>query len=252
MALGKRLARLAVTAACALLAHSVNAETLFGIYAGAGSWHQNSEGHLQSNGTEVDTSQDMGLGDDDGNVIAVAFEHPIPFVPNVRVQQAKVGMRGGIEIDRDVVLDGVTFRPPGEVDSTLNLKMTDAILYYRVLDNALSLDLGIEARKLEGSASISGGIYRAEVEFDDTIPMLYAAVEFELLSGFWMSANAQAVTWKGDSYLDYSGVLGWNSDLGLGLEVGYRYFRLKLDDLGDIEKANLIIDGPFAALNYRF
>jgi len=252
MAVRKVLARLAVTAAAALLAQSVNAETLFGIYAGAGSWHQNSEGHLQSNGTEVDTSQDMGLGDDDGNVIAVAFEHPIPFVPNVRVQQAKVGMRGGIEIDRDVVLDGVTFRPPGEVDSTLNLKMTDAILYYRVLDNALSLDLGIEARKLEGSASISGGIYRAEVEFDGTIPMLYAAVEFELLSGFWVSANAQAVTWKDDSFLDYSGVLGWNSDLGLGLEVGYRYFRLKLDDLGDIEKANLIIDGPFAALNYRF
>ena len=252
MAVRKLLARLAVTAASALLAHSVNAETLFGIYAGAGSWHQNSEGHLQSNGTEVDTSQDMGLGDDDGNVIAVAFEHPIPFVPNVRVQQAKVGMRGGIEIDRDVVLAGVSFIPPGTVDSTLDLKMTDAILYYRVLDNALSLDLGIEARKLEGSASISGGIYRAEVEFDGTIPMLYAAVEFELLSGFWMSANAQAVTWKGDSFLDYSGVLGWNSDLGLGLEVGYRYFRLKLDDLGDIEKANLIIDGPFAALNYRF
>lgn len=59
MAVRKFLARLAVSAASALLAHSVNAETLFGIYAGAGSWHQNSEGHLQSNGTEVDTSQDL-------------------------------------------------------------------------------------------------------------------------------------------------------------------------------------------------
>ena len=128
MAARKFLARLVVTAATVLLAHSVNAETLFGIYAGAGTWHQNSEGHIQSNGTNVDTSQDMGLGDDDGNVIAVAFEHPVPFVPNVRVQQAKVGMRGGIEIDRDVVLAGVSFIPPGTVDSTLNLEMTDAII----------------------------------------------------------------------------------------------------------------------------
>lgn len=172
MAARNLLARLVVTAATVLLAQNVTAETLFGIYAGAGTWHQNSGGHLQSNGTNVDTSQDMGLGDDDGNVIAVAFEHPIPFVPNVRVQQAKVGMGGGLEIDRDVVLAGVSFIPPGTVDSTLDLKMTDAILYYRLLDDAFSLDLGIEARKLKGSASISGGIYHAEVEFDGTIPML--------------------------------------------------------------------------------
>lgn len=67
-----------------------------------------------------------------------------------------------------------------------------------------------------------------------------------------MSANAQAVKWKGDSFLDYNGSLGWNSDLGLGLEVGYRYFRLKPDELRDSKKADLVIDGPFAALNYRF
>ncbi len=252
MAARRILARLVVAAATTIFAHGVSAETLFGIYAGAGTWHQNSEGHIQSNGTRVDTKQDMGLGDDDGNVLAVAFEHPIPFVPNLRLQQADIGMQGGLEIERDVVLAGVSFIPPGTVDSTFDLKMTDAILYYRLLDTALNLDLGLAARRIDGSASISGGVYLAEVEFDGTIPMLYAAVEWDLLSGFWMAANAQAANWKGEDFLDYSGALGWNSDLGLGVEVGYRYMRLKLDELGDVESANLIVDGPFAALNYRF
>ncbi len=80
MAARSLLPRLLVATLATLLALGANAETLFGIYAGAGTWHQNSEGYIQSNGTKVDTKQDMGLGDDDGNVLAVAFEHPIPFV----------------------------------------------------------------------------------------------------------------------------------------------------------------------------
>ena len=236
----------------ALLVPNARAETLFGVYAGAGTWHQDSEGHIQSNGTQVDTKQDMGLGDDNGTVLFVAIEHPVPIVPNLRVQHAEVGMNGGIEIERDVVLDGVTFRPPGSVETTFDLEMTDAIAYYRLLDSALSLDLGLAARKLEGSASIAGGVYRAEVEFDGTLPMLYAAAEWDLLSGFWMAANAMGATYKGDEFLDFSAMLGWNSDLGLGVEFGYRYVRLNLDELGDVEDAKLIVDGPFAALNYRF
>ncbi len=161
-------------------------------------------------------------------------------------------MQGGIEIERDVVLAGVSFIPPGAVESTFDLKMTDAILYYRLLDTSLNFDLGLGVRKIDGSASISGGVYLAEVEFDGTTPMLYAAAEWELLSGFWMAASAQASTWKGDDQIDYSGALGWNSDLGLGVEVGYRYVRLELDELGDVDTAKLIVDGPFAALNYRF
>lgn len=231
----------------------VQAEALFGIYAGAGGWHQDSAGNLSSSGTKIDTKDDMALGDGDDNVLWLAFEHPLPFVPNVRVQKTAADLTGGRELIRPVVLDNVSFAPPGIIETGIEFKVEDAILYYNVIDGeTLSLDAGIGVRRVDGSAFINSGNRFAEIEFDGTAPMLYARGEWQVLSGFWFGVGGQYVEYKGDSYIDVDGAFGWQSRWGIGTEIGYRYMRMKVEELGDIDAARLIIDGPYAALNYRF
>lgn len=235
------------------LSGTAAAETLFGVYAGAGGWHQDSDGHLTSRGSKVDTKEDMALGDGNDNMLWLAFEHPLPFVPNIRIQKTAADLTGRVELQRPVMLDNVSFAPPGIIESGLEFKVQDAILYYNVLDGeTLSLDAGLGVRKLDGSAFINSGNRFAEVEFDGTAPMLYARGEWQVLSGFWFGVGGEYIEYKGDSYLDVDGAFGWQSDWGIGAEVGYRYMRMKVEDLGDIEAARLIVDGPYAALNYRF
>ncbi len=235
------------------LAGTASAETLFGVYAGAGGWHQDPDGHLTSNGTQVDTKEDMALGDGNDNMFWLAFEHPIPFVPNVRVQQTATDLQGRTELIRAVVLDGVNFAPPGIIESGFEFKVQDAILYYNVIDGeTLSLDLGIAGRKIDGSAFINSGVRFSEIEFDGTVPMLYARGEWKVLSGFWFGAGGQYIEYKGDSYIDVDGAFGWQSEWGVSAEIGYRYMRMKVEDLGDIDNARLMVDGPYAALNYKF
>ncbi|MBM4204664.1 MAG: TIGR04219 family outer membrane beta-barrel protein [Gammaproteobacteria bacterium] len=183
----------------------------------------------------------------------LAFEHPQPFVPNIRVQQTKTELSGGTELVRAVTLDSVSFAPPVTVDTGFEFKVQDAILYYNLMDgDTLSLDAGRAARRIDGSAFINSGVRFAEIDFDGSVPMLYARGEWEVLSGFWFGAGGLYVEYKGDSYIDLDGSFGWQSEWGMGAEVGYRYMRMKVEDLGDIDWARLLVDGPYAALNFEF
>ncbi|MCP5181215.1 MAG: TIGR04219 family outer membrane beta-barrel protein [Pseudomonadales bacterium] len=228
------------------------AETLFGVYAGVAQWHQNSAGSIASGGATVDTKQDLALGDTDNRIWFLALEHPIPFVPNLKVQRMDASLDGRVELLRTLELNGVTFDPPGEILSNVSLRYDDAILYYNVLDTGVHLDLGLVARKLEGSAYIYSGNEFSKISFDAVLPMLYASSRVEVLNGYWFGLEGMGVMWQGDTFMDVTAEMGWRSKLGLGLEVGYRYTRFRVSSLGDIDKARLTVEGPFASLSYRY
>ena len=247
------LLKAALAAAAFTVTGLAQAETLFGVYAGAGGWHQDSDGHLTASGTQVDTKEDLALGDGNDNMFWLAVEHPLPFLPNVRLQQTSTDLAGRTELIRPIVLDNVSFGPPGIIESGFEFKVQDAILYYNVIDGeTLSLDAGLAVRRVDGSAFINSGTRFAEIEFDGTVPMLYARGEWDVLGGFWFGVGGEYIEYKGDSYIDVDGAFGWQSAWGIGAEIGYRYMRMKVEELGDIDTARLMVEGPYAALNYRF
>jgi outer membrane protein len=228
------------------------AETLFGIYAGAGRWQQDSSGDITANGTPVDVGDDLDLGSSNDNVLWVAFEHPVPVIPNVRIQQSAADLTGSSVLSRNVVFNGVSFVAQGAVESQVDFKVQDAILYYNLLDGVFNLDAGLAVRRLEGHAQISSVGQFAEVDFNGTLPMVYARAEWELPFGFWVGGGGEYIKFRRDSFIDVDAVLGWKSEWGFGVEGGMRYIKLKVDDLGDVDQGSLTVDGPYAALNYRF
>ncbi|NKC01153.1 MAG: TIGR04219 family outer membrane beta-barrel protein [Pseudomonadales bacterium] len=230
-----------------------SADTLFGVYAGAGSWQQEYGGDIRSTIASVDVEDDLGIDDESNNVLYFAFEHGVPLLPNVRAQFMRMDVDGQNVLSRSIDFNGQTFALSDNVATAVELDQTDALFYYQVLDSAVSLDLGLSVSMLEGQIDIQSSTEGASADFDEVIPMLYAGMRADLpLAGFWVKAEAQGVSFEGNSLMEYTALVGYESPIGLGIEAGYRSVQLELEDFEDVQNAQIDINGPYAALNFHF
>ena len=237
-----------------LVSTEANADTVLGIYAGVGSWQQEVSGEVAAASlVDVDIERDLDLEDDTNNVAYFALEHFVPGVPNLRLQYADISSSGANVLSRQIEFNGTTFNVNTDVVTDLDLTQTDVVLYYEVLDNWVSLDLGLMARIVDGELVLVSSTERADAEFSGALPMLYGRARFDLpFTGGWVAADAQGVAYNGNELIDASARIGWESPVGLGFEVGYRSWRLTLDDIDDVDSAEIDLSGPFAMLNFHF
>ena len=231
----------------------VHADTLFGIYAGAGTWQQDYSGDVNSGLTDVSIENDLGLEDENNNVLYVAIEHGVPVLPNIRAQYFNVDVEGDSVLSRNIEFNGQTFNLSDAVGTRVELSQSDAVLYYELLDNVVSLDLGLAVSWLEGEIEVRSTTDTARADFDEILPMLYAKARVDLpFTGLWAGLEAQGVSYDGNSLTEFTAQLGWESDIGLGIEAGWRTLELELEDFDQVANATLEVDGPYAALNFHF
>lgn len=249
----KKTAIAAALALSAGLSSTANADFL-GFTIGANNWQQEFSGSVRSDITDtIDIENDLGYTDDEGNNnFYVAFEHPIPLIPNVMLARTELEVSG--EATSTFEFEGISF--DGSVSSTTDLSHTDATLYYEILDNWVSLDIGLTIRSFDEGVTISGSVAgggsdTAELEIDGALPMFYVGAKFELpFSGLYVIANGNWIGYDDDTIMDYKAALGYESSIGLGLEIGMRSFELEYED--DEEYADLTIDGMYAGVFYHF
>jgi outer membrane protein len=248
-----KFASLVLTTTVAAFALDASADTVFGVYAGAGTWLQKASGDVMSGDASVDLDKDLGLDDEQNNVFFLALEHPVPLLPNVRLQYMDIGFSGSSTLNREIDFNGATFPITTAVKTDIQATQTAATLYYEMLDNVVSLDLGLDVRYLDGDASIVSTIEASRVQFKGAIALPYARARVDLpFSGFWLGGEISGIAYGGDSVFDANAQLGWQSAFGLGMEAGYRTFRLNAENFDDIDKLDVAIDGPYAGLNFHF
>jgi outer membrane protein len=230
-----------------------NAETVFAGYAGAGSWQQNYSGDIRAGFSEIDVEDDLGIDDEFNNMFYLAVEHPMPFLPDVRVSYADFDVDSNSVLSRPIDFNGVVFPTGTAIGSTIDMMQGDAMLYYELLDNYVSLDLGLGARYLDGSIELVADSSFSEADFTTVIPMFYGRARTDLpLTGFWMGAEVQGMGYSDHNLIDANAQFGWESSVGLGAELGWRLLTLDIDDVDDFDKTGIDISGPYLALNYHF
>jgi len=248
-----RSAPLALAVVAVLATSSIQADTLLGIYAGAGHWQQNFAGELTSDPISVDVEDDLVLDDDSNMVLYIAVEHALPILPNVRAQHLDVDTQGDNVLSRNIVFNGQSFAVSDTVASDVSFTQSDAVMYYQILDNWVSLDVGMALSWVDGSIEVASSTERAAADFDEIVPMLYGKVRADLpFSGFWVGAEAQGLDYQDNSLLEFNAQVGWESDTGFGFEAGYRAMELEFDEFDEVDRAGIDIKGPYAALNYHF
>ena len=236
-----------------MLAPAASADTILGVYAGAGSWQQNYSGDIRSGVTEIDVEDDLGLDDDFNNMFYLAAEHPMSFLPNVRFSYVDFDVDADSTLSRSIEFNDVIFPAGTAIGTNVDMMQGDAMLYYELLDNYVSLDLGLGARYMDGKFELVSDISFSEAEFTAVVPLLYGRARADLpLSGFWMGAEVSGMGYSDNNLIDANAQIGWESPIGLGAEMGWRLLSLDIDDVDDFDKTGIDISGPYMALNYHF
>lgn len=219
---------------------TANAEFV-GLNLGASHWRAATSSSFESNDTDsIDLIDDLDVDHPEQSSMTFILEHPITALPNIRYQ--------GSQLDSNKSLQGETFSSEGQTSSGFDLSHDDIVLYYQLLDNWVDLDLGVDVKRLDGEVSFAGATSSA-VSVDETIPLLYLSARFDLpLDGLYLGADINAnvidLGVSESSAQDSTFLMGYESGTGLGIEGGYKYFSLDLDNV-DEPDTDLQYDGVF-------
>lgn len=234
------------------------ADTAIGLYGGVGAWNPSLSGSIGTD-TQPITINELAIEKDTSLVLYLSLEHPIPFLPNIRVQHTILESQGETTIGRNFVLENVSFPAQAVTTTTLDLTQTDITFYYEMLDSWISFDVGVTAKLLDGSASINGMITDQDpivetTSFDGAVPMLYSMGRMDLpFFNAYATGHINHVSYGKNSIRDLDAGIGWLYDtvVDIGAEIGYRKFSVKLNDLGD-SRADLSYQGPYLTLAFHF
>lgn len=238
---------LSVVAGSAIFATSSFGAMLLGFGVEADYYRPQAGGNFTYDG-DMKTTTDFSNKAKDTYQIGAYFEHPVPFVPNVRLDYTpmKFGATSAISDAK-----GVAGFAAGTATNDITLNTLDVTPYYEVLDNVVSLDVGLTVRSVSATVDTkqNGVSHSDSAAF--ALPMLYVAAEAKLpFTGLKANADIKYLGFGDNKYMDSKAKLTYEVIKGLGVEAGYRYQQLKLNKF-DID-ADVTFKGPFVGMNYNF
>ena len=215
--------------------------------------------------SSVDLENDFGWGSTQDAVLKAYFEHPIPFVPNVKLAYSNFNQSGSGSVNS--FSWGGIIGLDGTVDTSLELQMYDLTAYYELLDNSVEIDAGLTLRYLNGDLgvtptadfttpgfipdfSISAPQYTT---IDMWLPLVYGKTRFNI-PGTDMSLQIEGngITYQDTTFYDYELSARYTFTLGLALEAGYKAMHLDSKDLADGLVVDVDSSGPYAAIVWDF
>ncbi|WP_296283633.1 TIGR04219 family outer membrane beta-barrel protein [uncultured Acinetobacter sp.] len=181
---------------------------------------------------------DQDIDSDSTVQASVAFEHPIPIIPNVKLKYTKLDTETESSIDL--------------AKTEINLDHTDLIFYYEILDNVVKADVGVGATKLNGTVKQ----FAQSVDVDEYAPIIYAEAGAKLpFTGLSAKAEATYTNVNDVKITDAQAELQYDFiqsiAVDLGLKAGYRILNIELDDL-DNRDMKFEFKGPYVGLNAHF
>ena len=243
--------KIILSAIIALLPLTTMAATVLGFQVGGGSWKHAPSGSITSRvggaGSSADLKDDLHLAEKSEGYTYAILEHPIPVIPNFKYVNTKLTTSGSGAVSTTFDFNGTNYSASTNVTSSLQLNQTDYIFYYELLDNVVSLDLGINAKKVDGKATVTGA---ADSTFSATVPMLYAAAEIMLPAGFAIAGEISTISAGKNEVSDVTAKLTYTTDFNLGVEAGIRNQTIKVDV--DSVKTNIAFKGIFAGVYFKF
>ncbi len=220
-----------------------------GIHGGVGYWDTQFGGKILED--RVDLDDDLNLSGDSSYHLWIAFEHPVPVLPNIKIAHTKMKDSGDGRVTKEFEFKGTVFTIGRDVRTEIDISHTDLILYYEIVDTGLELDIGVIARWIDAEVKINS----TKTSGDIVLPVLYASGKVSLpFTGTYFAGEVNYIGYDGDSLLDYTLKAGWETENFIfpefGVEIGYRDYSVELD----ISSLNfdIRVDGIFVNLTAHF
>lgn len=205
-----------------LIAANANADFL-GLTAEVGTYSPDADFWAADTGTTGSSDMDA----DSGTYYGIAFEHPIPLIPNIRIQGTELSADG----TATATYNGSSYT---DDNAAVDLSHTDYTLYYEFLDGLLwlSLDAGITLRDYDGYVEISSD----RTNISEIIPMAYVAPYIDIPgTGLSFGGEFKVLSIGDYSITDNLIKIKWESPFLVGVELGYRQHEIDLEDVSDLD-----------------
>ena len=224
---------------------------------GAGIWSQSSSGSLQhkKDKYELDLADDLGVDNSQDFYLWVYLKHPIPIIPNARMEYTKTTLDGSSS-ETVFIYNGKDYLQGSKYN--LGIEQIDAILYYNILDNLawITVDLGLNIKYMKQSYQFANN---DAVSDSLLIPLLYGRGRFEIPStNLALEGNIKYFTY-GDSMLgDIKVKVDYTFDTPIlqpSIELGYRYEAIKTshNDFSDLHNdTDIIMSGVYLGAMIRY
>lgn len=228
----------------------VKADTILGLYAGYSYWQ-----HDMADGLILESSDRNIKRSETGNVFYVALEHPVPFLPNIKLQHNNISAKGSSNYQ----VIGIFGLDTIYVNDKSDLEHTDFTFYYEILDNWVNLDLGLSAKYFTGfthdfsyTSGQEGVYFAGRNDLDEWVPLLYAKGQFDLpFTGLSAYGSIQALGMDSNDVTDLELGVNYESKSGLGAVLGYRSLDVDFKKHG-ATTLNTKVDGFFVGINFHF
>ena len=255
----KELTFATLLATSTLCADTIGGEISIGVYSHSPSGTASYTLPYSSLGSTVDLENDFGWSDEQDIIFKAYFEHPLPFIPNVKIAYANFNQSGNGNVTK---FSWGHTSGHGDIETDLELQMYDLTAYYELLDNAVEIDAGLTIRYLEGDIIVTPSVgftplgsvsVASTTDIDMWIPMLYGKARFNIPNtDISLQLEANGISYKETSFYDYEISARYAFSAGLGLEAGYKSIHLDSEDLND----GLVIDvdssGLYASIVWDF
>lgn len=217
-----------------------------GVGASIGYWDSSLSGTATNSGDVVDVDSDLNLKNQDNANLGIYIEHPIPLLPNVRLNYTAIKQDGRGELPSNYgdLVGGQA------VTSKLDVDQLDLTLYYQILDNWVNLDLGLTVRDLSGELNMTTVSGNEKTKVDAVLPLVYVAARFDLpLTGLAVGGEGNVIAYSGDSVYDFNAYVQYQLSV-VQLRGGYRQMAIDYQDGKD--KLDIKIGGPFLSAGLVF
>lgn len=236
----------------AMSSAAVQADAI-GVYFGGQVWDSQATGLVGEKGALID----FNLADKKQGSYFIAFEHPLPFIPNAMVSSTTLNTQGNTTLTEEFTFAGKTFATNTAVDTGFDISYLDYTIYYELFDNGLfSFDFGLTGRDFEGDVSVSTSAVTGKLSTDEIIPMLYASANVGLpFTGWNVFAQGNFLSIDDHTLHDYQAGLSYevvdNLLVDFNVTLGYRSVKLELEDIDNLY-TNIEFDGVFLGAVVHF
>jgi len=252
---------LSIAAMSALMATAANADFIR-VEGAVGAWQTAPSGDIKYGNYPAFDVVDVAGFDATTNMYAwVYLKHPIPVVPNVRVEYADP--KFDAKTEKELSYGDHTFS--AGASNALTLTQYDAVLYYNILDNTFwtTIDLGLDVKYIDGNYNISGNAggsaYTVDQDFDIVMPLGYVRGRVQIpVTNIGVEAIVRGVSYSDNTVVDAEIKLDYTMDfvpvVQPGLEIGYRYQQVTLDagSIGIDANLDTTFSGIYAGVMVRF
>lgn len=210
-------------------------------------------------GDVISVRDTLGLGKETRAFVRLKLEHPIPLIPNLYAQYVPMRFSGSGNINKNIRYGDRTFSANANISSKVELDRFDLGLYGNVFSNPLiDPEVGLNLRVINFKGSITGQDAQTGQTVTESetatipIPMLYAGLGINIPKvPVSLRGEIRGISYSKAKYYDWSLEARVKPIRPFYVAGGYRYEKLKIEDISDIY-TNLTVKGLFFVVGAEF